>query len=83
MAGPKKVTQEEYNEFRSRMEDKYGYDDMSDEEKEDFDNKIDQIAVVGDKNDKTDNTDANDGDERERERDYPNKGREDDDENIR
>lgn len=79
MAEPKKVSQKEYGEFRSRMEDKYGYKDMSDEEKADFDSKIDQVAVVGDKTDKTDNTD---GEERERELDHPRQDR-DDDESIR
>ena len=83
MAGPKKVSQEEYDEFRSRMEDKYGYEDMSDEEKADFDAKIDQVAVVGDKTDKTDTTDTTDDEERERERDHPGKGRDDDDEYVR
>ncbi len=80
MAGPKKVSQEEYDEFRSRMEDKYGYEDMSDEEKADFDAKIDQVAVVGNKTDNTDNTD---GEERERELDHPRQERDDDDEYVR
>lgn len=83
MAGPKKVTQEEYDEFRSRMEDKYDYENMSDEEKADFDKKIDQVAVVGDKTDKTDNTDSTDGEERERELDHPRQDRDDDDEYVR
>ena len=80
MAGPKKVSQEEYDEFRSRMEDKYGYEDMSDEEKADFDAKIDQVAVVGNKTDNTDNTD---GEERERELDHPRQERDGDDEYVR
>ena len=80
MAGPKKVSQEEYDEFRSRMEDKYGYEDMSDEEKADFDAKIDQVAVVGNKTDNTENTD---GEERERELDHPRQERDDDDEYVR
>lgn len=83
MAEPKKVSQEEYDEFRSRMEDKYGYEDMSDEEKADFDAKIDQVAVVGDKTDKTDTTDSTDGEERERELDHPRQDRDDDDEYVR
>lgn len=74
MAEPNKISQEEYNEFRSRMEDKYGYEDMSDEEKADFDTKIDQVAVVGDKTDTTDDDD----DEIELERDGPEKDRDDD-----
>lgn len=79
MAGPKKVSKEEYDEFRSRMETKYGYDEMSDEEKADFDAKIDQVAVVGDK------TDAGDEDESDH-GDTPDRGgpsRDDDDEDIR
>ena len=80
MAGPKKVSQEEYDEFRSRMEDKYGYEDMSDEEKADIEEKIDQVAVVGNKTDNTDNTD---GEERERELDHPRQERDDDDEYVR
>lgn len=83
MAEPKKVSQEKYDEFRSRMEDKYGYEDMSDEEKADFDAKIDQVAVVGDKTDKTDTTDSTDGEERERELDHPRQDRDDDDEYVR
>ena len=51
MAGPKKVTQEEYDELRSKMEEKYNYDEMSDEEKERFDSTMDQVAIVGDKTD--------------------------------
>ena len=54
MAGPRKVTREEYDEFRSRMEEKYGYEGMSDEEKKDFDEKIDKVAVVGDTGDNED-----------------------------
>ena len=57
MAPQRKITQEEYDEFRSRMEKKYGYDDMTDEEKAEFDEKLDQVAVVGDKTDTTDETD--------------------------
>ncbi|BCI60363.1 hypothetical protein NIF40_03060 [[Clostridium] leptum] len=83
MAGPRKVSKEQYDEFRSKMEEKYGYDEMSDEEKKDFDEKIDQVAVV---DNKTDQTDADDGDEREeRERGdgHPHSLEDDDDENIR
>lgn len=56
MAGPRKVSQEEYDEFRSRMEEMYGYDDMSEEEKETFDRKIDQVAVVDQKTHSDDET---------------------------
>lgn len=86
MEGPRKVSKEQYDEFRSKMEEKYGYDDMSDEEKKDFDEKIDQVAVVDDKTDKTDQTDSDDGDEREqRERGdgHPHSLDNDDDEYIR
>ena len=82
MAGPKKVSQEEYNEFRSRMEDKYGYEDMSDEEKAEFDSKIDQVAVVGDKNDKTDATDDEEAEKGEFDDGHPQE-REDDEEDVR
>ncbi len=85
MAGPKKVSQEEYDEFRSRMEDKYGYEDMSDEEKADFDSKIDQVAVVGDKTDNTDETDTTDDEEIEKGEfdDGHPQSRDDDDEYVR
>ena len=56
MAGPRIVPQEEYDEFRSRMEEMYGYDDMSEEEKETFDRKIDQVAVVDQKTHSDDET---------------------------
>lgn len=51
MTEPKKISQEEYDEFRSRIEEKYGYEDMSDDEKADFDAIIDQVAVVDDDDD--------------------------------
>lgn len=66
MAGPKKVTQEEYDELRSKMEEKYNYDEMSDEEKERFDSTMDQVAIVGDKKDETDEGDATDDEEVEK-----------------
>lgn len=66
MAGPKKVTQEEYDELRSKLEDKYNYDEMSDEEKERFDATMDQVAVVGDKTDEADEGDAADDEEVEK-----------------
>ena len=87
MAGPKKVTQEEYDELRSKMEEKYNYDDMSDEEKERFDSTMDQVAVVGDKTDETDEGDAADDEELEKgefEDGHPQEHEiDDDDENIR
>lgn len=57
MAPQRKISQEEYDEFRSRMEEKYGYEDMTDEEKAEFDAKLDQVAVVDKKTDTTDTTD--------------------------
>lgn len=66
MEGPKKVTQEEYDELRSKMEDKYNYDEMSDKEKERFDATMDQVAVVGGKTDETDEGDATDDEEVEK-----------------
>lgn len=66
MAGPRKVTREEYDEFRSRMEEKYGYEGMSDEEKKDFDEKIDKVAVVGEKTENADDTGDNEDDELEK-----------------
>lgn len=86
MAGPKKVTQEEYDELRSKMEEKYNYDEMSDEEKERFDSTMDQVAVVGDKTDETDEGDATDDEEVEKgefEDGHPQEHEIDDDEEIR
>ena len=86
MAGPKKVTQEEYDELRSKMEEKYNYDEMSDEEKERFDSTMDQVAVVGDKTDETDEGDATDDEEVEKgefEDGHPQEHEIDDDENVR
>lgn len=81
MAEPQKMTQEQYDDFRAKMEAKYGYDDMSDEEKERFDKTMDQVAVVDDTADNEDveNPDNPNRDEREIER----KPRDDEDEFIR
>ena len=69
------------------MEEKYNYDDMSDEEKERFDSTMDQVAVVGDKTDETDEGDAADDEELEKgefEDGHPQEHEiDDDDENIR
>lgn len=46
MNEPKVVSQEDYDELRSRLEERYGYDAMSDEEKAAFDEKIRRIAVA-------------------------------------
>ena len=85
MAGPKKISQEEYDEFRSNMEEKYNYDEMSDEEKARFDESIDRVAVVGDKTDETDEDDPADDEEAEKgefEDGHPHEHG-DDDEDIR
>lgn len=34
--------------FRNEMREKYGYDDMSDDEKADFDSKLDEVLGTGD-----------------------------------
>lgn len=86
MAGPKKITQEEYDEFRSKMEEKYNYDEMSDEEKERFDSTMDQVAVVGEKTDETDEGDDTDDEEVEKgefEDGHPREHEIDDDEYVR
>lgn len=78
MAGPKKVSQEEYDRLRSTMEDKYHYDDMSDEDKEKFDAEFDKTVAV------EDNVDDNDTEEVEKgefEDGHPQER--DDDEDIR
>jgi len=48
MVGPKKVTQEVYDKFRSNMEKKYNYDEMSDEQKQAFNEKLDEIVGTED-----------------------------------
>lgn len=86
MVGPKKVTQEVYDKFRSNMEKKYNYDEMSDEEKERFDSKIDEVAVVGDKAEESDKNDGTDDEEVEKgefEDGHPHEHERDDDEYIR
>ena len=86
MVGPKKVTQEVYDKFRSNMEKKYNYDEMSDEEKERFDSKIDEVAVVGDRAEESDKNDGTDDDEAEKgefEDGHPHEHERDDDEYIR
>lgn len=83
MTEPKKVSKEDYDEFRSNMEQKYDYKNMTDEEKADFDRKIDQVAVVDDKTDKTDADDADDevAEKGEFDDGHP-KGRDDDDDDL-
>ena len=66
MVGSKKVTQEEYDELRSKMQEKYCYNEMSDEEKERFDATMDQVAVVSDKTDEMDEGDTTDDEEVEK-----------------
>ena len=62
MAGPRKVSQEQYDKLRASMEDKYGYDKMSDADKDRFDTEFDKSVVVGDKPGSTDNDDEMDND---------------------
>lgn len=81
MAGPKKVTQEEYDKLRSNLEEKYGYDEMSDKEKAEFDKNIDQAVVVSDKTDETDETDDEEVEKGEFEDGHPQEH--EDDEDIR
>lgn len=78
MAGPKKVSQEEYDKIRSNLEEKYGYDEMSDEKKAAFDSEIDKAMVVDNKNDNNDDDMVEKG-----ERDDGHPHERDDDEDIR
>lgn len=57
MAGPRKISQEEYDALRSTMEEKYNYSEMSDEKKALFDAEFDKIAVPDKKTDTTDAAD--------------------------
>ena len=54
MAEPRRIPKEEYDDFRSRIEERYGYENMSDEERAHFDSIIDQVAVVDDPSEETD-----------------------------
>ena len=58
---PKIVTQEEYEKIRADMEKEYHYDEMSDEEREQFDSAVDRRMIIGDRpeenSDETDNHD--------------------------
>lgn len=58
MAGPRKVSQEQYDKLRSKMEEQYDYENMSDEKKAQFNAEFDKIVVP--ENNKTDNNDNND-----------------------
>ena len=58
MAGPKVISKEDYREFRRQMEAKYRYEDMSDEEKEEFNSKIDRVAKIRVENPKIDSIDS-------------------------
>lgn len=82
MAEPKKVTQEEYDDIRSKMEEKYHYDEMSDKEKEQFDSVIDQKMIVSDKTDETDSADDEEAEKGEFEDGHPQE-HEIDDEDVR
>lgn len=58
MAGPKKLTQKEYDAIRSDYEKRYGYDSRSDEEKEAFDKKFDEHYQVEKKDSSGDTTEG-------------------------
>ena len=79
MAGPKKVSQEEYDRLRSTMEDKYHYEELSDEDKERFDTEFDNTVTV---DDNVDDDDMEEVDKGEFDDGHPH-GRDDDDEDIR
>lgn len=65
MASPHRVSQAEYDKLRSDMEDKYDYENMTDEEKDTFDRTFDQMVTAGDKNDPGDKNDGEDREDRE------------------
>ena len=79
MAGPRKVSQEEYDTIRSNLEKNYHYDEMSDEKKAQFDAEIDKAMVVDKKTDSDDDDVVEKG---ELDDGHPHE-RDDDDENIR
>lgn len=78
MAGPKKVTQEEYDKIVNPLKERHSYNEMSDEKKAQFDEEIDKALVV-DK--KSESDDAEVAEKGEFEDGHPH-GREDD-EDIR
>ncbi len=78
MAGPKKVSQEEYDHLRSHMEDRYKYEELSDEDKARFDEEFDKTIVVDDNVDDDDTEEVEKG---EFEDGHPHER--DDDEDIR
>lgn len=78
----KKVTQEEYDNLRGKYEEKYGYDNMSDEQKEQFDKTFNDIVTVDDNADDTEEEDNIDKGQ-EREIGDNRHSRDDDDEDIR
>lgn len=83
MAEPKKVSQEEYDDLRGKMEEKYGYDKMSEDDKAKFDKTFDESVTVDDKKDNTDQNDDDDDDTidngKEHEIEGKGKNRDDDD----
>ncbi len=79
MAGPRKVTQEEYDKIRSSLEDRYHYDEMSDEKKAMFDSEINKTITVEDKPEDTDDEEVEKGEFQDG---HPQE-RDDDDEDIR
>lgn len=79
----KKVSQDEYDKLRGQYEEKYGYDKMNDEQKEQFDTAFDEIVVADDKKDDTDDTDEMDNEQEREQGDGGGRSLDDDDEDIR
>lgn len=55
------VSKEEYDAVSQELRQRRGYDEMSDEEKEAFDAKLDQVMKVDDTTDQVDATDDEEG----------------------
>ena len=62
MSEPRKVSREEYDQIRNHLEQRYDYEHMSDEKKEQFDSELDKQLQIDENNNDTDNTDNNDND---------------------
>jgi hypothetical protein len=74
-----KLTPEEYDKERARMEEKYDYEHMSDDKKAKFDESFEKVYGKKEDTEDTDESDRDDGMEREQGR----RGRDDDDEEVR
>ncbi|MBR0485414.1 MAG: hypothetical protein IJJ69_11675 [Oscillospiraceae bacterium] len=62
MSEPKKVSREEYDQIRNHLEQRYDYEHMSDEKKEQFDSELEKQLRIDTSQDNTDATDNNDSD---------------------